>query len=110
MSRYRPKLGAEQALATLERLQAYMKSEGERVATQVRSVAPKGRSGIGKRYVDMIEVDVGILRGQLVARVNANKFTAVFLELGTGPPGPTPVFAPLRRGAEAADYRLLAKR
>lgn len=38
--------------------------------------------------------------GIVVGRVLSDDFKAVWIENGTGPPAPTPAYAPLRRGAE----------
>lgn len=65
-------------------------------------------------YHDQVEVDVGIdstpivgLPGpHAVARVNAMKFTAHWLEFGTIN---MPAKAPLRRGAEMAGLRVIDK-
>ena len=52
-------------------------------------------------------MDVGISdTGMVMARINANDFKSAFIEFGTGEPGPTPAFAPLRRGCEAAGLNL----
>lgn len=74
----------------------------EKVAETVRQNAPVGDSPSGKHYVDQIEVDLGIVNGQVTARVNANKWTANFLEFGTSKMAPR---APLRRGLEANGLR-----
>lgn len=82
-----------------------MKTFAEKIIEGVRSVAPVG-SGAGGHYVDMLEVEADVESGVATGHVVAMKFTALWLEFGTGAPGPTPAFAPLRRGAEAAGFRV----
>ena len=82
-----------------------MKQFAEKILEGVQGVAPVG-SGAGGHYRDMLEVEATIENGVSTAHVVAMKFTALWLEFGTGAPGPTPAFAPLRRGAEAAGFRV----
>lgn len=79
------------------------------IAENVKAIAPVDDDA-DVHYIDLITVDTGELAGHLVARVNANKFTANWLEFGTGEPGPTPAFAPMRRGAERAGFLLVGGR
>lgn len=74
----------------------------EKVAETVRQNAPVGDSPAGKHYVDMIDVSLGVEKGEVTARVNANKWTSGFLEFGTSRMSPR---APLRRGLEANGLR-----
>jgi hypothetical protein len=53
-------------------------------------------------YVSGLQVDIAFENGQAVARANAWDFKSHWIEFGTGEPGPTPAFAPLQRGADAA--------
>lgn len=84
---------------------AGMKHFAEQIADGVRSVAPVDDDA-DEHYIDMLEVEADIEDGRATGHVIAMKFTALFLEFGTGAPGPTPAFAPLRRGAEAAGFRV----
>ena len=72
-------------------------------AEAAKALAPE-RTG---RYREDITVDVGVSdKGIAMARINANDFKSVWIEFGTGDPGPTEAFAPLRRGCEAAGLDL----
>ena len=82
-----------------------MEAFAEKIVDGVRSVAPVDEDA-DAHYIDMLEVESGIESGVATAHVIAMKFTALFLEFGTGAPGPTPAFAPLRRGAESAGFRV----
>lgn len=97
---------SEPLLARTVQMQAAMAERAELVAEAARSLGPRGDSE--PHYVDMIEVAVGAGPRGAIARVNANKFTSHWIEFGTGAPGPTPAFAPLRRGAESVGLHLVA--
>jgi len=69
-------------------------------ATATKNLAPYDELNTTRpHYRDLITVDVGESEGVIIARVNADKFTSVWLEFGTVK---MRAFAPLRRGAEAA--------
>ena len=82
-----------------------MEKFAEQIVDGVKGVAPVDADA-DEHYIDMLEVESGVESGVATAHVIAMKFTALFLEFGTGAPGPTPAFAPLRRGAEAAGFRV----
>lgn len=71
----------------------------ESIAQEVRDIGPKDDDA-DPHYVEAITVDSGVDKGMATARVNANKFTSNWIEFGTGAPGPTPAFAPMRRAVE----------
>lgn len=91
-----PVAGAE--LARTPEMMAFLLAKATEAAEASKAIAPvrtgRYRAGIGA------SVEPGR------ARINAFYFTSHWIEFGTGQPGPTPAFAPLRRGAEAVGLRL----
>ncbi len=74
-------------------------SLGEQAVSIAQGMAPR----LSGDYANSIRVVTGINDdGKAVVRVLADDFKAGWIEKGTGPPGPTPASAPLRRGVEAA--------
>ena len=71
-------------------------SLAEEGAARARDYAPVGDGD----YRDGIQPDVVFEENQWVGRVNANDWKSHFIEFGTGPPGPTPAFAPLRKATD----------
>ncbi len=86
-------------LARTPEMMAVLLAAAEAGAAAARSIAPVGATG---KYRDGIGAEVEPGR----ARINANDYKSNWIEFGTGQPGPTPAFAPLRRGAEMAGLRL----
>lgn len=80
-------------------LLAVMKTKAEAAANAAKAVAPVGATGDYAASIGVGEAEYG---GFPVATVEATDFKARWIEFGTGQPGPTPAFAPLRRGAEGA--------
>ena len=73
-------------------------SLGEQAVGIAQGIAPR----LSGDYANSIRVVTGINdEGKAVVRVLADDFKAGWIEKGTGPPGPTPASAPLRRGVEA---------
>ncbi len=71
---------------------------GEQAADIAKGMAPR----LSGDYANSIHVVTGKNEeGKAVVRVLADDFKAGWIEKGTGPPGPTPASAPLRRGVEA---------
>lgn len=95
---------AQLELAKDPLLFVYLRGLAESVAEVARAIGPVDDTP--PHYVDEIEVDTAIEEHGIVARVNANKFTSHWIEFGTGEPGPTPEFAPLRRAAEQVGLHL----
>lgn len=81
-----------------EDLQPILEDYASKAAANTRSIAPTGDDS--PHYRDQITHEVKMHRGRYIGRVNANKHTSAWIEFGTGRPGPTPAFAPLRRGVE----------
>ena len=101
-------------------METMLKGAAEAVAEVVRQIGP---TDVGQEpqnlafgeidpvpYVNQISVASGVKEGVVMARVNAGKFTSNWIEFGTGEPGPTPAFAPLRRAAESVGLRLVSKK
>ena len=95
-----PTPGIGPIIARTPEMMAFLLAAAEVAAMAAQSIAPVGTGA----YRDGISAEVEPGR----ARVNANDWKSVFIEFGTGQPGPTPKFAPLRRGAEMAGLRLSA--
>ena len=105
-------------------METMLKGAAEAIAVVVRQIGPsdvgnepQGLGYMGIRaevdpvpYVNQISVASGVKEGVVMARVNADKFTSNWIEFGTGEPGPTPAFAPLRRAAESVGLRLVSKK
>lgn len=81
-----------------EDLQPILEDYAAKAAANTRSIAPTGDDS--PHYRDQITHEVKIVRGRYIGRVEAGKDTSAYIEFGTGQPGPTPAFAPLRRGVE----------
>ena len=60
-------------------------------------------------YRDGIEAEVGEDDGTVTGRANATDWKSGFIEFGTGAPAPTQAYAPLRRGAEKAGLKVVAR-
>lgn len=89
-------------LARTPFMSAEMLDRADEVAENAKSVAPYGE-GEGGHYRDMIRTAPIVAKGVAGARVNAWKFTSGFIEFGTSD---TPIFQPLRKGAEMAGLSL----
>jgi hypothetical protein len=76
---------------------AAMVDRADEVAETVRQIAPVG-PGRGGHYRDQITTAAIVAEGVAGGRVNANKFTSGFIEVGTSD---TPAFAPLRTACDA---------
>lgn len=61
-------------------------------------------------YVGSIKAEAGVENGIATGRVNAHDWKAHWIEYGTGGISPTPAFAPLQRGADAAGLKLYGTR
>lgn len=84
-------------LARSPEAQAAMKLIADQVADEARRLAPVQFGD----YREQIETDAGEENGKPVGRVVAAHFTSGLIEFGTGTPGPTPAFAPLRKAGES---------
>jgi hypothetical protein len=106
MSKFVYNKSAEPYLLRSPEMVRAMRVIAESAAAGARAAAPVGDGE--PHYVDMIEaVAGGDAKYGALGRVNANKWTSHFIEFGTGPPAPTPPFAPLRTGAEAVGLHLV---
>ena len=93
-----PNLGMADELESDPEVAESMVEVGEQAAEIAKGIAPR-RSG---DYINSIRVVTGINDdGKAVVRVLADDFKAGWIEKGTGPPGPTPAHAPLRKAVEA---------
>lgn len=104
--RFVPNPQAPALLARTTEMVEFLGVVAEAAAENARGFAPV-RSG---SYRDGIEGQAGIVEGQAEGRVNARDFKSGWIEFGTGQPGPTPAFAPLRRGADATGLKLIGGR
>lgn len=102
-TRFRYNPAATAALQRTAAMVETLKIRAEDAADQSRAIAPVETG----EYRDSITAEAGISKGFAIGRVNAGKFTAGFLEFGTSD---TPIFAPLRRGAEAAGLSVRGSR
>lgn len=107
MSRYKPNPNLARMLVRTPQMIETLKVRAEEVADAVREIAPVGKSKPGEHYVDQIEAVAGLENGQATGRVNANKFTAGFLEFGTIHNRP---FAILRRALESLGLSVHGRR
>lgn len=85
----------------------YAQSDGARrtVARAVDAIIPnviRHAPRDSGDYVRKIEGDVTREADGWTGRVIAGDWKSALIEWGTGGPGPTPAFAPLRRGVESA--------
>lgn len=85
---------------------------GVRAAMTAAAVGVANRAeAIGQRVDDDYEVTVEqTARGVRVRAHGGPLNPAAWMEFGTGHPGPTPAYAPLRRGAQAMGLRLKASK
>ena len=99
-----PNMAGIRAIASSPEMQLAIMQITEMIAAAAREIAP--RSSIAEEhYADEIVVERGQDGGDFAGIVNAKNFKSNWIEFGTGQPGPTPAFAPLRRGAEAVTGR-----
>lgn len=85
----------------------------ERIGERARELAPVDEpfSKSPPHYRDQIEVRLRRTRtGRYVGEVVAQKYTSVWIEFGTGLPGRTPVFAPLRKAVNSLGLRFFSRR
>lgn len=66
------------------------------VAEEVKRVSPFDEGDYVNSIGSTVLQDEGVLKGI----VFSDDFKALFIEFGTGDPGPTPAFAPLRKGLD----------
>ncbi len=93
-----PNFGIADELESDKEIAEKLRPLGERAAAIAQKLAPR----LSGDYANSIHVVTGINEeGKAVARVVADDFKAGWIEKGTGPPGPTPASAPLRRGVES---------
>jgi hypothetical protein len=83
-----------------------MLERADAVAETAKEIAPEGPGRDG-HYRDMIDTAPIVALGVAGGRVNAWKFTAVFLEFGTSD---TPTFATLRTSCDANGLALTGGR
>lgn len=95
--RFEPNLRGLEGLMRSVGMQRALLEPAERIAQRAKAIAPRDEGD----YIDEIDTDSGIENGLPLARVNANNFKSWWIEAGTGGPGPTPAFAPLRRALDA---------
>lgn len=86
-----------EALKRSTGMQRVLLEPAKRIAETAKRLAPRDQGD----YIDGIEAEAGIENGEPLARVNANDFKSWWIEAGTGGPGPTPAFAPLRRALDS---------
>jgi len=87
---------------------AALKTYAEAVEGHAKRYAPRGGSPETEGYRDQIEATVGARgRGPFIGRVNAKKFTSHWIEFGTVK---MRAFAPLRRGLQAAGFKVFRRR
>jgi hypothetical protein len=103
-----PRPGAPEELARDIKLAQSMGEVADEVAQNVRELAPGLFTGGYSEgdYVEAIESGWDIDDRGGFGRVNANDYRSNWIEFGTGAPGPTPAYAPLRTGAEAAGLKI----
>ena len=77
-----------------------------KIADVARYLAPVDEGD----YARKIYVASGLDGPTMIARVNAYDFKSHWIEFGTGNPGPTTAFAPLRRAADATGVKLYGGR
>lgn len=97
MSRFSPSRTFERDLRNDSDFKRMLAAEARAVADEARALAP---------------VDQGDYRAALRAdanRVIADDRKALWIEFGTGPPAPTPAYAPLRRAARRRGLQFVAR-
>jgi hypothetical protein len=102
MNRFIPDRTGIAAIGRTEDVRRHLEAAANEAAQQAKAIAPTDTFD----YRDSINVVSGVEGATALARINADDWKSVFIEFGTGPVAPTPAYAPLRRGAEAAGLDL----
>jgi hypothetical protein len=103
--RFVPNLRALPILARTPAMGRAMLARAEEVRDVAEEIAPYGE-GEGGHYRDQLTADPMVSPLGAGARVNARKFTSIFIEFGTSD---TPAFATLRNAATAVGLSLGGK-
>jgi len=104
LPRFVPYPGAIEKITALSGVELAMKNRGEILLNEAREVwMSTSHPYATGDYADSFEVES---RGKGVGvRVIARDYKAVWLEFGTGDPGPTPAFSPFRRAVDRLGWR-----
>lgn len=106
MNRFIPDRTGIAAIGRSEEVREQLEERAREAADRARRIAP----ALSGDYANSITAVSGVEGSSALARVIADDWKAVFIEFGTGPVAPTPAFAPLRRGAEAAGLQVTEER
>jgi hypothetical protein len=79
-----------------------MEETAEEIADEARELAPVDEGD----YIAGIEATGGTDSESAMGRVNANDWKSGLVEFGTGSPGPTARYAPLRRAVQQLGLRI----
>lgn len=98
MGRFIPNPHFVKQLVSQPEMVAFVEVKAHEVEENIRSFAPIGES---HEYIDSIRTVAGLRGGMAIGRVLSTDFKWHWIEFGTGEPGPTPAFAPFRKGLDA---------
>jgi len=91
--KFRPNPAGIKQVAALPGLVKEFGDIAARGAERAKEIAPVDSGA----YAEGIEGESGIEDGRAIGRINANDFKSLWIEHGTGAPGPTPAYRVLGR-------------
>lgn len=101
-ARFVPNPFAPKQISRSSGVKSELAERAEDIASNARSIAPV-RSG---DYAASIRTQETTIGEDVAVLVLSDDWKAAFIEFGTGPVAPTLAYAPLRRGAEMAGFKV----